>query len=221
MLPRTVEDFKRRYARDVRDPRACVRLWLDVLAKYVASFPMRIADQMTPAAEMVATCLLNRTGVAAPLPREWVARLRAHPYLLWSYVQGATPENDYTHDLKDLTWAIEPKVETLADRAAVWLRSSGASDPRRVTLVYRQGNWLIEQWEQLLEPVAPPHSASEGSAQREAASEPAHSEGPELSQVAPSPDESPAGEVGFADPDAPVFDADVWSLDAPPEEAIP
>ncbi len=213
MLPRTVEDFKKRYAKDVRDPRACVRLWLDVLAKYVSTLPMRIADQMNPAAEMVAACLLNRTGVSAPLPRQWLTRLRAHPYTLWSYLEGAKPENDYAHDLKNMVWAVEPKVETLADRAAVWLRSSGAPDPRRVTLVYRQGSWLIERWEQLFEPVLPPTSAAPSADAETTASE------PEPRPPAPQAGDPDVAPIGFEEPLDSAIGADAWDFE-PPSEGI-
>ncbi len=182
MLPRTVDDFRKRYAREANDPKGAVRIWLDAMAKYALSLPMRVSDAMNPAADMVRMCLLNPPEGVSPLPRQWSVRLRGHTYTLWSYIEGATPDNNYAFDRNRIEWAIEPKIETLADRAAIWLRSSGTDTPRRVTAVYREGRWKVERWEQILEPVAPPRAA----AVEEAAPAPVEAT-PEAPEVAPPP----------------------------------
>lgn len=187
MLPRTMDEFTKRYARESADPKGAVRLWLDCLARYVLSMPMRISDAMNPSSGMIRKCLLTPPEGIAPLPRQWAARLRSHPYILWSYAEGAAPENGYHIDRKSLVWRVEQRIETLGDRAAVWLRSSGTREPRRVSLIYREGRWYIERWEELFEPVHPPRPAEEQPEAEQA--EPAPSEGgPEASEPPPPPE---------------------------------
>jgi hypothetical protein len=187
MLPRTVDDFRKRYAREANDPKGAVRIWLDAMAKYILSMPMRVSDAMNPAAEMVRMCLLDKPEGMSPLPRQWSVRLRSHPYTLWSYIVGATPENDYAFDRNKIEWAIEPSIENLADRAVIWMRSSGTDTPRRITVIYRESRWHVERWEALFDPVTPP----KGVPHEEPEAPPAAAPTPEARADMPAP--------GFAD----------------------
>lgn len=91
-------------------------------------------------------------------------RIAAKPYIARSYVQGATPENEYAIALgATLVMLVREQADSLqgADRARVFVHSSGADSPRPVHLERNdKGLWKASSWSSLEVSVRAPVRAS-------------------------------------------------------------
>lgn len=152
-LPSSVEEFRARQATEATTAQGAAKLWFDAALVYETN-------------PVLGTRLLS----IAMKDKEWMATvphlldtLRLKPYVLRSYLKGATPEDgyrvnpdSYELDIRDISLQPLPQY-SLGKVVRLSLQSTGADGPRFLDLEQSgDGRYLVRDPRPLCAPLRPP-----------------------------------------------------------------
>ena len=154
-LPTTVAELKTLPEAAQADPFATAALAVLAACAYHGASPEACYDLFDE--------LRGPAGALTPFARQFLRdRLAEYPYVPLSFLEGATPDNDYASARPYRVTVFDGPYSYQNDGyAALWLRSSGADTERPVTLrLAKDGRWYLWGDITFLSQVRPPESSN-------------------------------------------------------------
>lgn len=151
-LPTSIDDYKVQALEDTKTPEGTVLLWLEATILYSQPQTRTLGrDILIDITDKLPADFEKNAAHAT-----FINRVKTEPQIMRSYCKGTSPENGYVTNLDKCELTITKSAEDPGGGWAVYVKSSGADTPRKLTLKQtKEGKWKIVSYPGLYAGIRP------------------------------------------------------------------